>query len=135
MSKVKEMIYENRNLIEVLCNGKMCDFNFWIISYGTHPCCYVEIPKGHPLYSKGYDDIDNVECHGGLTYSRSYLLDKRNSWFIGWDYAHYDDYIGCLDKLDGLLSKNTHKWTTQELLKEVYEVCKQLKELEQNMGG
>mgnify|MGYP001032403433 CR=1 FL=1 len=36
--------------------------------------------------------------HGGLTYSRDFLWiskeRKLQGWFIGWDYAHYGDYVG-----------------------------------------
>jgi hypothetical protein len=31
-------------------------------------CGYVGVPKEHPAYGKGYDDVD-VRVHGGLTYA------------------------------------------------------------------
>jgi len=37
---------------------------------------YVALPKGHPCYGKGYDNID-VEVHGGLTFSERLLV----GWF------------------------------------------------------
>lgn len=58
-----------------------------------HRCGYVGIPESHKLYGKNYTDI-NVECHGGLTYSKDYLVGYgRNTgmWWIGFDCAHYMD--------------------------------------------
>ena len=53
---------------------------------------YVGIPKGHVLYGKEYVDID-IDCHGGLTYSRDYLIDQsdKDVWWIGYDTGHYLD--------------------------------------------
>jgi hypothetical protein len=31
-------------------------------------CGYVGIPEGHPWYGKGYEDLGDVDVHGGLTY-------------------------------------------------------------------
>lgn len=54
-------------------------------------CGYVEIPIWHKMYKQHYDFIP-VKCHGGLTYSDSCFLDKKdNSWWIGFDCSHYDD--------------------------------------------
>jgi len=47
---------------------------------------YVHIPKTHPLYGKGYDEID-VDVHGGLTYAEK----EGESWVVGFDTAHYGD--------------------------------------------
>ena len=53
---------------------------------------YVGIPKGHALYGKEYDSVD-IDCHGGLTYSRDYLVDQsdKDVWWIGYDTGHYLD--------------------------------------------
>ncbi len=42
---MKEMIYEPTKKIELLYNDIYKGYHFYIISYGTHPCCYVEIPS------------------------------------------------------------------------------------------
>lgn len=52
---------------------------------------YVRIPEGHKYYSKGYDDIP-VECHGGLTFAGE-LIDGDTDYYIGFDTAHYQDYM------------------------------------------
>lgn len=53
---------------------------------------YVGIPKGHKLFNVDYCEID-VSCHGGLTYSESYLVDQTDDdiWWIGFDCGHYMD--------------------------------------------
>lgn len=48
---------------------------------------YVCIPKGHPLYEKPYSEIDNIEIHGGLTYSQM----EGEWWVIGFDTCHSGD--------------------------------------------
>ena len=54
-------------------------------------CAYVLIPYWHKLYEVDYNDMQ-VECHGGLTYSGHYLLDKKYpGWWIGFDCAHGGD--------------------------------------------
>ena len=59
---------------------------------GTWYTGYIEIPEGHPIYKKHYDDV-GIPVHGGWTYSEPYLGDKKDSWFIGFDTAHsfYDE--------------------------------------------
>lgn len=47
-----------------------------------HRCGYVTVPKDHPHYGKGYDDID-ADVHGGLTFA--------NEGTFGFDCAHLDD--------------------------------------------
>lgn len=87
---MKEMEY-GTGKTEILAMGEISGFEYFVISYGTHPCCYIKIPEEHEYYKKDYDDID-IYCHGGLTYSKESLLDFEKGWFIGWDYAHLGDY-------------------------------------------
>lgn len=65
---------------------------------------YVVIPKEHPLWGVGYDDID-VDVHGGLTYSemadncmgwKEVLPSDKGCWVVGFDTAHLgDNPINC----------------------------------------
>ena len=123
----KDMEYKKERDIIILFRGKHKSFRFVVVSYGTHPCCYVEIPKGHKYYKKDYDKI-NIDCHGGLTYSDETLpfdgFPQKDVWIIGWDYAHYGDYMGYYEDI------KERKWTTDELIKECKEVIKQLEEKE-----
>lgn len=126
-----EMIYQKDRICIILDKGIYNGFNYAIVSYGTHPCCYVFLPKGHKYYGKNYDDIDIV-CHGGLTYSNDDLLFnplENDKWVIGWDYAHYNDYHGSFSTRCGRV------WTTKELLEDVKEVIEQLAESEVQQNG
>lgn len=130
LENCKKMEYSSEDILDILAQGTCFNFQFYIINYGTHPCCYVVIPKEHKLYNKHYDDID-IYCHGGLTYSRNGLIDLVNDdWVIGWDYAHYGDYNGMFEKDFPKLNENTHKYTTLELLNDVIDVYRQLKVVE-----
>lgn len=125
------MIYD-RNEIHVLDCGNSLGFDYCIISYGTHPCAYVRIPDGHPLYKVDYLDAPTPDCHGGITYSENGLYRKRpiiekDGWWIGWDYNHFDDYNTCYD---GDPMWGDHKrWTTEEIYQEVVHVCEQLRDM------
>lgn len=55
-----------------------------------HRCGYIEVPRDSKFFGKRYDDID-IDIHGGFTYSEPYLLDRIDSWFIGFDCAHLYD--------------------------------------------
>ena len=127
---MKEMVYSDKRLRsgDVLQSGNKNGFNYWVVSYGTHPCCYVEIPKGHKYYNVDFDDID-IACHGGLTYGKSYLAavtgdEPTDRWFIGWDYAHYGDFCGYL--IGTGLNNLDRTYTTEELVCDCLEVIEQL---------
>lgn len=122
---MEQMNYTKERLCKVLHKGEFKGFKFAIVSYGTHPCCYVFLPKEHKYYGKSYDEID-IDCHGGLTYSDEELIFNPlvyNDWVIGWDYAHYNDYMGYYGS-DSF--ENSKKWTTEELFEEVKQVIEQL---------
>lgn len=131
----KEMVYGAERIIDVLDSGQCLGYKYYILNLGTHPTAYVEIPKNHYCYLKQYDSID-IEVHGGLTYSDSYLIidcgkrDLKNSWFIGWDYAHCDDYMGFYEEFNDDLASSQKKWTTKEIQQDVFSVCEQLKKME-----
>ena len=90
----KEIYSDNIN-VQCLEHGTIDGFNYYIISYSSHPCGYVEIPKGHPFFEMRYEDVQwkhGIYAHGGLTYGEDSLLNLKDSWFIGWDYAHSGDF-------------------------------------------
>lgn len=129
---MSEMNYGNRRKIEVLDTGTSLGLFYWILNLGTHPTAYVKIPENHKYWLKDYSDID-IEVHGGLTYSSDHIWTSDNQriegWFIGWDYAHFGDYIGYEEKIPSRYRTDGKKWTTEEIQKEVYDVCYQLKNL------
>ena len=72
--------------------------------------------------------------HGGLTYSRDFLWiskeRKLQGWFIGWDYAHYGDYVGYeLMFPKEFKIREEKNWTTEEILEEVKDVIRQIEVL------
>lgn len=133
---MKEMNYINAKepIKEILLEDDYLGYHFLIVSYGIHPCAYVEIPKDHRWHGKKYDDEElyNIDCHGGLTYADnlSHVLGTEESnqrWFIGWDYAHAGDFEGYyLDERWGGSFKDDKKWTTEEILNEVKTVIEQI---------
>ena len=135
---MKEMKYYKDRKIEVLATGYCLGLLYFILNLGTHPTAYIKIPKGHKLYNKDYDDIYkevDIDVHGGLTYSSNHLWisesQKIEGWFIGWDYAHYGDYVGYEEIFSKELRTGGKKWTTEEIFKEFKEVCYQINKEEQ----
>lgn len=123
--ETKEMIYYKKQRCELLACGICFGYKYYVLNLGIHPTAYVEIPQNSKNYKKNYHDIV-IFVHGGLTYSEKYLNFENQTlegWFIGWDYAHYDDYNGALDDL---IKDNRKKWTTKEIIADVFSVCKQL---------
>lgn len=124
---IKEMVYTANSIKpEILFKGTYQGIDFYVLSLGTHPCAYIDVTNTS-LNNKNYSDID-VSCHGGLTYSRNYLatVDKKG-WFIGWDYAHYMDYLGSNLLLPDYLQSNGKRWTTKEIIEECKNVIDQIK--------
>ena len=124
---LKPMVYQKDRDIELLYNDIYRGYHFYILNLGTHPTVYVEIPKNHKYFQKSYIDIENIYVHGGLTYSDDFLMTSygtimKNSWFIGWDYGHCDDY--CFDLNDGKV------WTTEEIIEDCINVINQLNDEE-----
>ena len=123
---MKQMIYCSDAKRELLYTDTYKGFVYYIMNLGTHPTAYIEIPKDHEFFGKGYNqiyDICDIDVHGGLTYSADHLLGvKEDSWFIGWDYAHAGDYCGYYKKFDeyGLSydKYNEKKWTTEEIIED-----------------
>ena len=131
---MKEMVYTNERKIEVLERNFYKGYEYLIVNYGTHPCCYVALESKHPYYGVFYDNI-NINCHGGLTYSNLGLINSftrttylsDDYWVVGWDYHHVGDFSGFYsDKENIALFLNPKKWTTLELIEECKEFIEQL---------
>lgn len=97
---MKEIVYQKTSTREILVDDYYKNYHYVILSMGTHPCGYVEIPLGHKLHSINLSKLPDINCHGGITYARNYLcINSKNKetnyhgWWIGWDYAHSNDYI------------------------------------------
>lgn len=132
---MEEMIYEAKTTpIKYLATGEKDGYKYCAVSYGTHPCCYVQLPDNHKEYGKIDTDNAALDVHGGITYSREKgnpfkVLDK-DKHVIGWDYAHLGDYTGhYIDvRTDPYFWKlNLKRWTIKELIQDIFSVIEQLK--------
>lgn len=119
----KQMEYQEERKKEVLLDGYFKNYKFYILNLGTHPTAYIEIPRNSELFGKGYDEIYemglDLEVHGGLTYADESLLEDEKSWFIGWDYAHYNDWSGYNVRFPEDIRGDGKKWTTEEIFNDV----------------
>ena len=122
--EIRPMVYRSVRSYEVLAHDTYKDYEFAIISLGTHPCAYVGIPKGHRFYKKKYSDkaFDSIPAHGGLTYSEmgTRVGIMQNKWVIGWDYSHFYDYVSFPVPMEG------RRWTTEEILEDVKAVIDEI---------
>jgi hypothetical protein len=84
-----------------------------------HPCAYLKVKK----IPKDIEMLD-VPCNWWITFNNEITEeDEDTEWnwwrftewlWIGWDYAHCDDYMRILWR--------GKKWTTEEILKEIEEM-------------
>ena len=109
---MKEMEYKVKREMTILDSGVYHNRKYFIISIGSHLCAYVEfhneIDRWSELWCK-------TPCHGGITYDDyAYWDENDETYYIGWDYAHFGDYLPY-----NVCGK---KRTTQEVLENVKEV-------------
>lgn len=122
---LNEMEYSKHRYVERIAEGTYKGFDYYVLSFGSHPCAYVDI-SDTPLAKKGYNEYD-ISCHGGITYSRNHLHTVlKIGWFIGWDYNHYTDFCGLFDKGSFSDLFEPKKWTTSEIVTECREVIDQI---------
>lgn len=128
----KSYIENGKAFVDILDEGVYKSFHYAIVSYGTHPCAYVEIPEKHDLYNvNNEDELIDIDCHGGITYVSTTGLIKpsnenyRDGHWIGWDYAHVCDYADYLP-VNFTMTNSLKKWTTKEIFEDVKDVIEQL---------
>jgi len=82
-----------------------------ILTYRGYRCGYVGVAPGHPFYDKHYNEVSDINVHGGLTYS-AYASEcptyptnqiEKMKWF-GFDCSHLGDGID-LEAADKQLSR------------------------------
>lgn len=126
---IKPMIYDkNRSeKVEQIAAGTYKNFDYYVLNLKTHPTAYIDVTDS-PLNGWDYDYFD-ISCHGGLGYSESTLktVDKKG-WFIGWDYAHYGDYVDYGNASLNNMFPDKKKWTTEEIVEECKNVIDQIVE-------
>lgn len=57
----------------------------------TWLCGYVEIDRHHLLFGCDMDELENIDCHGGITFAS--VLDETDTYCIGFDCNHLGDNI------------------------------------------
>ncbi len=128
---MKEMIYKPTREVTILADDTYKGYHYVIISYGVHPCAYVEIPKDHKYYDKDYRELD-ITVHGGLTYGSSLAdinIGSKSDYYIGWDYAHAGDFVGyyfLINAINAVIQEEEKKYTTKEIFEDVKKVIEQL---------
>lgn len=65
MTKFNEMIYQNRMTYKILALGEFDNYEYKIVSMGTHPCAYVKLSADNIYYRHSYRNIP-IYVHGGL---------------------------------------------------------------------
>lgn len=134
---MQEMVYQNKWLTLdqtiILAEGSYKGYEYFVVSYGMHPCAYIALREGQPFYKAGsYEDVD-VNCHGGCTFAEWGYKHLFNETYkvIGWDYGHYDDFSGSSIKWGTEWNDvRSKKWTTKEMVEECEHVIDQLYFLE-----
>ena len=125
---IKPMIY-NKNCpgsAEQIAGGTYKNFDYYVLNLKTHPTAYVDVTNS-PL--NGCDEDIDISCHGGITWCDNFVksIDKKG-WFIGWDYAHYGDYMDYGYASVNNMFPNDKKWTTEEIVEECKNVIDQIVE-------
>lgn len=123
---------EKPAIYEILCQSWYKGYKVLIVNYFSHPCAYIGLLSDHKYSQVHYDDIHDIDCHGGLTYcgdNHAVVKELQNSgWFIGWDYAHLHDRCGSLSIFGGF--GGSKEWSTMEIVKECMSVVDQLIEVQ-----
>ena len=136
---IKDMVYSDKMIApKRIAEGTHKKLHYYVLTMGTHPCAYIDVSETR-LAGISYEHLSYIDCHGGLTYSSNELatVDKKG-WFIGWDYAHYNDYVGFLQEFldDAALQPYApKKWTTAEIVNECETVIEQICDLSKETGN
>lgn len=98
-------------------------FNACIRRHGYigHLCGYVEVPDGLSV------NIDEIDCHGGITFDDNWSEFPTNGHYIGFDCMHFGDWDPLLAS-NGWSSVNYTYKDTEFALNEIKNIIKQLKE-------
>ena len=98
--RLADMEYNNDGMSSCLALGIYRGFQYAVYNIrGSHPCGYVNI-SGHeneliddPEATYDFEKFYWLVCHGGVTYAEAGLSSFAEGYWIGWDYAHYNDYV------------------------------------------
>ena len=88
-----------------------------------HLCGYVEVPDGLDV------NINEIECHGGITFNDRWDELPTGGRYIGFDCMHFGDWTP-LSAKEGLTYSNDEYRDSEYVLNEIKHIVKQLKEKE-----
>lgn len=88
---------------EIVRKGSHKGLRYFIIfSQGAWYCAYVVIPKKSVFYENTHwcdEPLSRLDVHGGVTFTDRHPF-VNNRWCVGWDYAHYGDYMWTLMEIE-----------------------------------
>lgn len=102
-------------------------------------CSYIGVNQDSPLAGIGYSDVElqDFECHGGLTYAGWDILSSQiprmltDRYYLGWDYGHGGDWTKSnYFQTFNDLSSRAKKWTFGEVKAEIEEAFIQMQQVE-----
>lgn len=84
---------------------------------------YVRVPDDHPLHGLDYDELDDIDVHGGVSFA-------DGDW-IGFDTAHFGDYWPGMPEF----MQDGHHWTKEEAVAETLRLADQIADTKGNEHG
>lgn len=112
-------LYSFDRRYQLIYEGIYKGIKYFIISYGTHPCAYIE----NVWNFKSYDDerLDDISVHYGFTF----LGEKERTNCLGWDYAHFNDHFE-YRSITPARHSGVRRWMCEDILKEIKDVINQM---------
>lgn len=104
---------------EIIAEGEMDGYKYFIRTNGMYPMAYVKTKKKQILKCLDYAKI---VTHGGFTFSGKFPSGEPDGYWLGWDYAHVGDYVPFMSNVWA-----THKWTIDEIMEDVKRAVELLK--------
>lgn len=107
-------------------------YTCFIVYFMGHFCAYVVIPRKSIFYKNtNWEEapISKLEVHGGVTFTDKHPM-VNNRWCVGWDYAHFDDYVCLPGELLPFEPLGGKVWTDGEVAAECESAVDQIIELE-----
>lgn len=92
---------------------------------GHHPTVYIQFPGIEKIES--CDDVVSPEVHGGFTFLGELKSSPHAGVWLGWDYAHYGDFILSKHSFRGPIICE-HAWTKKELVDEAVSALTQIRD-------
>jgi len=90
------------------------------------PVGYVGLPQEHPDFGKHYDDIEDVEVHGGLTFAGYWQDQADDLWYVGFDCGHAWDMNPFLTSSDDAIPRYTSNKSLDYVEEETERLAEQM---------